>query len=252
MKVAIHQPQYFPWLGYFDKMAKVDKFILMDEVQLEDRSYMLRNRFLSQDGSLTYLSVTAAKKGYREKKYNQIETVDNEKWQNKHRSYLQQLYRRSPFADEVLSAIDPVFSKHYVWLTEVTQDSILACMRLLNIQTPIILQSQLRYQRNINTAEESARRRSQDVLSICKAVGATSYMTGAGASLEFLDREEFSNAGVPVAIQSYQCPAYEQRFASEFLPNISALDMLFNCGIERSRDIFWNNVKSTNEFGGTT
>ncbi len=68
MRAAIHQPHYFPWLGYFDKMAKADLFVFMDEVQLEDRSYMLRNRFLRKDGELMYLSITASKKGYREKK----------------------------------------------------------------------------------------------------------------------------------------------------------------------------------------
>ena len=248
MRVAIHQPHYFPWLGYFDKMAKVDRFVLMDEVQLEDRSYMLRNRFLRKDGELCYLSVTAAKKGYREKKYNEIETLDNARWQGKHLSYLRDLYSRSPYRDEILERLMPVFTKDYRLLYEVTKDSILLCMELLDIRTEIVEQSALNCHRNGEAPQDKNARRSGDVLDICQAAGTTAYMTGAGASLGFLDMEQFSATGIRVAVQDYQCPRYQQLFSKEFIPNISTLDLLFNCGIEESRRIFWENVNSTHEF----
>lgn len=248
MRAAIHQPHYFPWLGYFDKIAKVDLFVFMDEVQLEDRSYMLRNRFLKKDGELTYLSVTAAKKGYREKKYNEIETMDNARWQGKHLSYLRDLYSRSPYRDEILERLEPVFTKDYTFLFDVTKDSILLCMKLLDIQTKTVDQSALNWRRNLGGAQEQNARRSGDVLAICQAAGATEYMTGTGASLGFLDMDAFRDAGIPVAVQSYQCPQYPQMFSKEFVPGISVLDMLFNCGVEESRRIFWENVNSTHEF----
>ena len=248
MKVAIHQPHYFPWLGYFDKMAKVNRFVFMDEVQLEDRSYMLRNRFLRKDGELIYLSVTAAKKNYREKKYNEIETLDNARWQNKHVSYLRETYSSSPYRDEVLELLMPVFTKDYQFLFDVTKDSILLCMEMLDIQTETVVQSALDCCHKEADSLEKDARRSRDVLEICQAAGATSYLTGAGASLNFLDMEGFSAVGIPVTVQQYQCPVYSQRFSEEFIPNISTLDLLFNCGIEESRRIFWANVNSTHEF----
>lgn len=250
MKVAIHQPHYFPWLGYFDKIAKVDLFVFMNEVQLEDRSYMLRNRFLRKNGELTYLSVTAAKKGYREKKYNEIETMDNAHWQGKHLSYLRDLYSRSPYRDEILKHLEPVFTKDYTFLFDVTKDSILLCMELLGIPTKTVEQSTLDWRRNQGCVQEQDARRSKDVLAICQAVGATAYMTGAGVSLSFLNMDAFQAAGIPVVVQSYQCPQYPQMFSKEFIPNISALDMLFNCGIEESRRIFWENVHRSHEFDG--
>lgn len=247
MRVAIHQPHYFPWLGYFDKMAKVDCFVLMDEIQMEDRSYMLRNRFLQKDGSLAYLSVTAAKKGYREKAYREIEVMECAKWQRKHASYLKDLYCHAPYTEEVFAELATVFTKDYHYLVDVTRDSIEAIMRLLDIPTRLIYQSELDCRRN-EEEEDKQTRRSNDVLAICQAAKATAYMTGAGASLEFLNRDRFRDAGIPVAIQKYTCPVYEQRFSAEFIPNISALDLLFNCGIEEARRIFWDNARSTHEF----
>ena len=65
--VAMHQPHYFPWLGYLDKMAKADEFVVLDEVQFEDGSPMSRNRFLQVDGEAKLLSLSVEKKGYLEK-----------------------------------------------------------------------------------------------------------------------------------------------------------------------------------------
>ena len=76
MKVAIHQPHYFPWMGYLDKMAKADKYIVLDEVQLEDRSPMVRNKFLQNNGEEHILGLSIRKKGYREKMTKEIELSD--------------------------------------------------------------------------------------------------------------------------------------------------------------------------------
>ena len=72
MMVAIHQPHYFPWLGYLAKMASVDKFILMDTVQLEKRSYMHRNRIIDPDGEVRYLNISCEKKNHFCQEYKDI------------------------------------------------------------------------------------------------------------------------------------------------------------------------------------
>lgn len=62
MRAAIHQPHYFPWLGYFDKMAKADTFVLLDEVQLEKNSLMLKNRVIATNGELNPMTTTAMRR----------------------------------------------------------------------------------------------------------------------------------------------------------------------------------------------
>ena len=84
MMVAIHQPHYFPWLGYLAKMASVDKFILMDTVQLEKRSYMLRNRVVDPDGKVRYLNISCEKHNHYEKEYREIESEIYKKYSLQH------------------------------------------------------------------------------------------------------------------------------------------------------------------------
>lgn len=248
MKGAIHQPHYFPWIGYFDKMAKADRFIIMNEVQLEDKSYMCRNRFVSRDGELIYLTVTCSKKGYRDKKYKDIEIMDCQKWQNKHWDYFKSTYKYNPFLKEILEHIEPIFSKNYEYLYEVTFDSIMAIKNLLNIPTEIVMQSDLDCKNEKNAEGNKDSRRSGDVLALCLAAQIDEYFTGSGASLSFIDSEEFKRENVSVFVQDY-CPiVYQQRFTSEFKGNISALDFLLNCGIEAARDMFWENIKNENDY----
>jgi len=240
LRAAIQQPHYFPWVGYFDKMAKVDLFIFMDEVQMEDRSYMLRNRFLKQDGTLSYLSVTASKKGYREKKYNEIGSTDIEGWTARHMNVLQNYYRKAKYREEIFPLLEAFFQSNYSTVCQWACASINLIRELLRVKTPLVYQSDIDYDRN--------NKRSDLIYAICKAVHADIYFAGRGASIEYLDREKFEKNGVKIAFQEFQHPRYPQCNSTEFVPGISVLDMLFNCGIQETRRIFWENVNNTREF----
>ena len=85
-------------------------------------------------------------------------------------------------------------------------------------------------------------------MEICKALGADTYFSGCGASLEYLNREKFNENNVKIIFQDFTHPVYPQIHTTEFVPGISILDMLFNCGIEETKRIFWENVRSTHEF----
>ncbi len=248
MKLAIHQPHYFPWIGYFDKMAKVDRFVLMDEVQLANKSYMVRNSFLQRNGQLTYLTIPCEKKGYREKGYNEIKLIPGDTWQKQHMQFFETTFKYSPFKSEVLDRISPVFTKEYEYIADATEDSIRICMDMLDIKTETVKQSELDYDRDRWDELESSERKSNNILDMCLSEQADAYMTGTGASLRFLDRDIFGEANVKLAIQSFDHPHYEQRFSEEFVEGISILDMFFNIGIEASKELFWNNVRSKNEF----
>lgn len=240
MRAAIHQPHYFPWVGYFDKMAKVDVFVILDQVQLEKNSLMLKNRVLDKNSEIKYITISAETKGYLGKEYRQIAAKNIEGWTLRQMNALRDYYRKAEYSAEIFPLLEEFFKNDFPSLCQWTCASIEWVRTLLDINTPLVYQSESVYDRGA--------KRSDLVYALCKAVGADTYFSGRGASMEYLDREKFTKNGVKIVFQDFQHPVYSQCNTKEFVPGISVLDMLFNCGIEESRHIFWENVNSTHEF----
>ena len=240
MKCSIHQPHFFPWLGYFDKMAKTDAFVLLDEVQFVQASYMVRNRVISQNGNIEYLTITCNRRGYLEKKYSEIPTVDNKGWKRKHLGLLQGYYRKAPGYNEVMDQLQEFYRQDFPTVCEWTIASVKLVREWLGITTPLLYQSDISYDR--------ANKRSDMDMEICKSVGADVYFSGRGFSVEYLDREKFAQNGIQIVFQDFTPPVYPQLHTTEFVPGLSSLDMFLNCGIGETRRLFWENVKRANEF----
>ncbi len=234
MMVAIHQPHYFPWLGYLAKMASVDKFILMDTVQLEKRSYMLRNRVIDPDGQIRYLNISCEKQDHFERAYRDLKTKDFETWTNRQKGILISAYKKCDYFDEVWDVIAPIFKEEHELLCDVTIHSINILRDIFRIDTPLVLQSDIEVESNL--------KKGKLILGLCKAVRANAYYAGRGASIQYLDTEECEREGVHVIYQKFQHPIYTQIGNHSFATGLSALDLLFNQGIEKSRKIFWNSI----------
>ena len=235
MMVAIHQPHYFPWLGYLAKMASVDKFILMDTVQLEKRSYMLRNRIIDPDGEIRYLNISCEKKNHFCQEYRNIETKDFEVWTNRQKGILISAYKKCQWFDEVWNTIAPIFREEHEYLCDVTVHSLNILRELFGIETPLILQSDIEIDNSL--------KKGQLILGLCKAVGADTYYAGRGASMQYLSTEECEKEGIHVKFQDFRHPVYAQIGNHSFVPGLSALDLLFNNGSKVSRKIFWEAMK---------
>lgn len=240
MKAAIHQPHYFPWVGYFDKMAKADVFILLDEVQFEKSSPMIRNRVLDPNGEVKYLTISGDTKNFLNREYRTLLTKDIPTWTERQMNALRSYYRKAPGAREMFPILEAFFQREYPSICQWTCASIELVRELLGITTPLIRQSDVDYDRNC--------RRSDLVYAICRAIGADTYFSGRGGSVNYLDQEKFAENGVKIVFQDFQHPVYPQCNTKEFFPGISILDMFFNCGIEETQRIFWENVQSSHEF----
>lgn len=236
MILAIHQPNYFPWLGYLDKMAKADEYIVLDEVQLTDRSGMMRNQFLENNSSSHILSLSLKKKGYREKKTNEIELDNFKEVQRKHKIFFQMNYGKSKGYSEVWPYICNIFEKDYTHLIDIDMDTMIALRKLYNINTKIMLQSQLDYNKSA--------KKNDLMLTLCKTANASVYLSGQGAKAYMRD-EEFQNEGIRVIYQTFNHPIYNQPYAPEFVTGLSSIDMMMQLGINSARDSFWTNVENT-------
>ena len=242
MRAAIHQPHYFPWIGYFDKMAKADAFVILDQVQFEKGSQMVRNRVLDGNGEVQDITISGETKDFLNREYRELLTKDVESWTSRQMNALQTYYRKAKCRKEIFPLLEEFFQRGYPTICQWTCASMELVRELLDIQTPLIYQSTIDYDRD--------NKRSDLVYAICNAIGADTYFSGRGASMTYLDREKFAANGVKIVFQDFQHPVYSQCGREAFVPGVSILDMLFNCGVQESRRIFWENVKSSHEFEG--
>ena len=230
MIAGIHQPHYYPWIGYFNKMAKSDIFILLDEVQMEKGSYMYRNRILNKQGKIVYLTISGDKHGFIDKEYREIRSKDDTVWLTKHKEEIKRAYGDSVYFAEVWSVLSDLFETHESTICDYCIRSILRIRDLLGIESRVVLQSELKY--------DITQRKNDLVIELCRAVGAAEYLSGNGAR-KYADESSFADASIALLYQQFEMPEYPQINSKEFVGGLSILDLLFNCGIQRSKEIFW-------------
>lgn len=232
MIAGIHQPHYFPWIGYFDKMRQVDKFVLLDEVQLEKGSYMYRNRILNDQGQPSYLTMNYEKHGIVGKKYREIETKGRDEWIRKQRKDIGWFYRKSEYFGEVIPYVNKVLDVDSNHICDYAIKSISVFASLLNIDTPIVLQSLIEIS---NKAKNN-----QLNIGICESLGCDTYLSGIGAK-KYNDEELYAEAKINLYYQEYTPPKYTHINSEVFIPGLSLLDMFFSIGISATKKLFWDN-----------
>lgn len=237
-RVGIHQINYFPWSGYFNKMAKSDIFIFLDEVQLSYGSYSQRTPVMSNLGQQSFLNIGVIKKGHMEKTFREILLNPESVWREKHYNFLKGSYASCPYYKEVMDAIEPVFDTNFKTLFEVTLCGINIIRDALEIHTPTVMQSSLCYDKEA--------KKSSLVLELTKAVDGDTYLSGSGAR-QYMDLQEFADQDINVEYQRFKQFEYSQRKGDSFVAGLSVLDMLFNIGISNSKELFWENIQDEEE-----
>ena len=232
MKVAIHQPHFFPWIGYFNKIANSDCFVFLNDVQMEKGSYMYRNRVLNSNGEISYITLPCSKHGILEKSFSEI-IISDDTWKNKHLNLYKDSYGKSKYYDEIIDAIIPLYNNNFNTVCECDLFSIKIILSILGIETKIVLQSELN--------NSSYGKKNDLVLDICSGLQAETYLSGNGAK-KYMDLESFKNRDISVEFQNFKIPKYRQMHANSFIEGLSMLDMLFCIGIENTRELFWSEI----------
>ena len=214
--LAAHQPQYLPWLGFFDKLAQADVFVLLDNVQFKKNEWQNRNRIKGPSGP-QWITVPVAHKFPQT--IAEVEVRESEPWRRKHLRALESNYGKAAhFADE-MPLFAEVLETPWSHLAALNIDLIRRLSRRLGITTDIRLGS------DIAAREEPTLR----LVDLCRELSADVYLSGAGG--DYLETERFGEAGVELLFQSYEHPVYEQ-LHGDFEPYLSIADLLMNCGTE--------------------
>ena len=141
MIVAIHQPIFLPWPGFFHKAVRSDCVVLLDDVQFpRGRSWLNRNRLKNEDGEL-WLTVPVLKKGRGLQVVRNVEIFDGRGWRQKHLGSVRQNYAHAPYFDDYFQSIDTIWRAGHTLLAELNIDLIKFMMEALSLETPLLRQS---------------------------------------------------------------------------------------------------------------
>jgi len=217
-RLAIVQSNYVPWKGYFDLMRSVDEFVLYDDVQYTRRDWRNRNRFKSPAG-VRWLTIPVQVKGRYHQRIDET-LVSDPKWAEQHWATLRSWYGKAPFFEQYRSVLEGVYlgceESH---LSRINRSLLELVAGLLGIDTPF--SSSLDY--------EISGTKTERLLGICEAAGATSYVSGPAAK-DYFEESLFADAGIEVRWMQYEgYPEYPQLYPP-FEHHVSALDLLFNVG----------------------
>jgi len=223
MILTAHQPVYLPWLGLFHKIALSDKFVFFDQVQYLPRDWMNRNKIKTSTGEI-WLTVPVFTKGHREKKTSEIEINNESDWKNKHLKTIKNNYCKTSFYEEYIPFFEDVYSKNWLRLGDLTEYMLKWFIETLGIEIEFIKASNFEFKGT----------KSDLVLDMCKKLEAHTYIFGT-LGKDYANLKDFKKEGITAVFQDYKHPHYSQKFG-KFIPNLSILDLLFNCG-PKSREI---------------
>ena len=229
MIVAIHQPNFVPWLGYFDRMLRSDLFVLLDHVQFERRNYQNRALIRLEDEG-RWLTVPVVQLSQKERIIEK--RIDNPPeggtrwWGPNHFLTLRYAYRKAPFFDLYAPRVREILETRWERLVDLNIATLEFLREALEITTPMVRSSELCVEGQ----------RSGLLLNLCKHLGATTFLGGMGGSRDYLETAEFAAANVNVEWQQFTHPVHPQCGNGTFIKGLSALDLLFNCG-PRSAEI---------------
>ncbi len=224
VRIAIHQPNFLPWLGYFYKVARADLFVLLDDVQFTKEGFIHRNWVKTCDGK-RWFGVPVYTKGALHQEIRQVRICRDEPWQRKLVGTLMQHYSKASYYAEHAGALREIVGRDYALLVDLNIKLLEYVCGVLGISTPMVRASELRGVAGTSTAR---------LISICQSVGATEYLSGSGGK-KYQDEEAFRAAGIELIYRDFVHPAYPQ-LLGPFESKLSVIDLLFNAGPE-SRDV---------------
>ena len=218
MKIAIMQPTYLPWMGYFAMIDRVERFIILDSVQFAKRSWQQRNKIKTANGPI-WLTVPVKSKGRRDQRIRDVLIEQERDFSKNHINAIEHNYRKADFFNTYSSELFDILGKKHLKLEGLTTELICWLKDKLCISTPIIFSNGLKH---TGTKAEL-------LAGFCEELGADEYVAPLGSRDYIQASNCFSEKGITVTYHEYEHPRYRQQYG-DFMPYISVIDLLFNEG----------------------
>jgi hypothetical protein len=223
--VAMHQPTFLPWLGWWDKLARADRLVLLDDVQFPKKGGTWMNRVrLLVNGAPAWVTVPVDRSYHGVRTVRETRIDDSKPWRKKIDATLATSYGRAAHFDDVYPLAAALLGLPVDGIAEFNEAGIRRLAAGLELDAgKLVRQSELQ-------VEGAA---TDLLVNLCRALGGTAYMTGDGSD-EYLEPEKFGAAGLELVVQQFSPPRYPQ-LASDHVPGLSIVDALMNCGWEGTR-----------------
>ena len=224
--VAIHQPNYLPWLGYFRKIVQSDTFVFFDNVQMPmGKSLVTRNRIRTVTGA-QWLTVPTRRSGSG--KPIAETTVVEGNWKRKHLKTLSLAYSGSPWLNPALEILERAFDRGHETIADLNIMLVRDFATFVGVQGTKYLRA---------TEMELENYGAETIVEILERTNATNYLTGSGAgSFRYLDVDSLAERGIKTDMLSTEFAEYAQKY-DPFESNLSFLDALLNIGPEATRKL---------------
>lgn len=218
MVVSIHQPDYIPYLGYFYKIACSDVFVFLDDAQFSSDNMHHWNVIKTPQGECRLKIPVEHRFG---DSINRVRTKDELKWKDKHLRTLEMNYARAPYYRDVFPKFKELLLSSYNNLAQMNMEINRFFCDSFGLHPRYYVSSEM----DIHTVRE------ERVIDLCCAVGGTTYLSGHGASVYQVD-EHFKERGLGLRYTDYTSNFTYSQLWRDFLPNMSALDYVLNCGFD--------------------
>lgn len=249
MKIGVMQPYFFPYIGYFQCIHAVDKYILYDNINFIKKQWVNRNQILINKQPEFFSIDLIGKSSF--KKIKDVQIFEGNNWRRKIIKILTLNYRKTPYYKEILPFLEFLINYECVFLSQFNQHSICEIVKLLNIKSEIIsnssLYSSIEDKLNESNLEElySSKYKLEEyssknlrILEICKQENSTIYINAIGGQ-KLYNKEEFKNNGIELFFIKTLDYSYKQK-ADTFHPHLSIIDVLFNNGIKGTQELITN------------
>jgi len=219
--IAIHQPNFLPWLGFFHKIANSDVFVLLDHVQFPKTGGSWTNRVKVMVGDAgAWLTVPVRRDYHGVRRVNEMEIDDSRPWRETMRKTLETNYRRSPYFSQTMDLVGHVFSY---------SGHSLAAFNALGIRKTLDYLGWVDREPILSSSLARQEHGTELLVAISRDLGGQAYLCGGGAE-GYQDDQAFRSQGLDLVYQNFSHPVYRQSRRPDFLAGLSIVDALFEIG----------------------
>ena len=220
-----HQPQYFPYLGIFNKIIQSDIFLFVDETKFVSKVWHNRTIIKDKKDKIFYLTIPVT---FNNGQIIKDIKVVNNNWKIKHLKSIKNIYGSSPFYNELFPLIEKVILQNSNYLVDYSLQSMNLILDKISYNKKNIF---------VQSTEKIVGNKNELIVNITKNFNSNSYLSGEGGK-NYVDEKYLAKNGIRHRFNNFEHPKYNQ-LGQVFIKDLSVIDCIFNVGFDKFKKILY-------------